>query len=119
MVRTSAKDSKGKSVEEKDIYEDLFDQLISDNRDVEPGVMMREPAMKCNGKVFAFYYTSEKAMCFKLGKDYAIEGHGITDFTFLSPFKNKPPMYAWYIIGDHHQTLWEELAHVALEAIRN
>ena len=106
-------------MEDQEIYEDLFDQLIADNHDVEPGVMMREPAMKCKGKVFTFYYADSNAMCFKLGKGYEIEGHGITDYEFLSPFKNKPPMYAWFMVGDQHQSLWEELAHVALEAMRD
>ena len=104
---------------EHDIYEDLFDQLIAGNSDVEPGVMMREPALKCKGKVILFYYANAKAMCFKLGKEYAIESHGITDYEFLSPFKNKPPMYAWYMVGDHHKSLWEELAHIALDAMRH
>ena len=54
-------------------YEDVFDNLISSEEDVEPGVMMREPALKCNGSVFAFYYEREGAMCFKLGKGFPIE----------------------------------------------
>ncbi len=106
-------------MEEKEVYEDLFDQLIADNSDVNPGVMMREPALKCKGKVFAFYYAQAKAMCFKLGKEYVIENHGIHDYDFLSPFKKKPPMYAWFIVGDRHQPVWEELAYVALEAMRH
>jgi hypothetical protein len=106
-------------MEEKRIYENLFDQLIAENSDVGPGVMMREPALKCKGKVFAFYYADQNAMCFKLGKEYGIESHGISDYEFLSPFKKKPPMYAWYMVGDQHQAAWEELAYVALEAMRN
>jgi hypothetical protein len=106
-------------MEENAQYEGLFDQILAENSDVEPGVMMREPALKCKGKVFAFYYADKDAMCFKLGKEYGIEGHGITDYDFLSPFKNKPPMYAWYMVGDHHKSTWEELAYVALEAMRN
>ncbi len=106
-------------MEEQEIYERLFDQLIEENSDVDPGVMMREPALKCKGKVILFYYADANAMCFKLGKEYAIEGHGITDYEFLSPFKNKPPMYAWFMVGDQDQSLWEELAHVALEAMRD
>jgi hypothetical protein len=106
-------------MDDKEIYEELFDTLIADNNDVEPGVMMREPALKCKGKVFAFYYADAHAMCFKLGKEYAIERHGITDYSFLSPFKKKPPMYAWFLVGDHLQSSWEELIYVALEAMRS
>lgn len=106
-------------MEEKDVYEDLFDKLIAENGDVDPGLMMREPALKYKSKVFAFYYAGENGMCFKLGKGYDIESHGIADSGFLSPFKNKPPMFAWFIVGVQHILLWEELTYVALAAMRN
>ena len=79
--------------------------------------MMREPALKCNGKVFAFYYQDKNAMCFKLGKEYPIEKHGVQAFSHLSPFKHKPPMMAWYIVGA--QQHWSDLMQVALEHMRN
>jgi len=80
-------------------YETIFDRLIASQPDVEPGLMMREPALKCKGKVFLFYHQDQDALCFKLGKDFPIQDLGIDDFAFLSPFKHKPPMTAWYIVG--------------------
>jgi len=103
----------------KEIYEDLFDQMIKEEDDVQPGVMMREPALTCKGKVFAFYYADKKCMCFKLGKGFLIEEYGVKDFTFLSPFKNKPPMFGWFMVGEHHVEVWPELTEVALDIMRN
>ena len=80
--------------------------------------MMREPALTCNGKVFAFYYADMKAMCFKLGKGFLIEEYGVEDVKFLSPFKNRPPMYAWYIVDNIYIEAWEELTQVALDIMR-
>ena len=116
MDRINVKVSKVDPVVE--VYEPLFDKFISGYADVDPGVMMREPALKCGDKVFAFYYADKESMCFKLGKDYHIEAHGVTKFGFLSPFKNKPPMYAWYLVGKEHQDAWEDLTFVALEKMR-
>jgi hypothetical protein len=92
--------------------------LTGSHQGVTEGVMMREPALKYRGKVFAFYYQDKNAMTFKLGKNYHIESHGITDYEFLSPFKNKPPMTAWYVIPAQHAGKWEELSRLALEAMR-
>ncbi len=99
------------------LYERLFDKLIADHSDIEAGVMMREPALKCAGKVFMFYYADKQSMCFKLGKEFSIEEY-TAHWEFLSPFKNKPPMTAWYLIGDSDAHTWEELSHIALENIR-
>ncbi len=99
-------------------YESLFDSLIANEKDVSPGVMMREPALKCNGKVFMFYYEAKGAMCFKLGKNYPIEEHGIREYAHLSPFKKKPPMTAWYLVGGEYEEQWASLAEVALQSIR-
>ena len=80
-------------------YEEIFDALIAQEPDVDPGVMMREPALKCGGKVFAFYYQDKDAMCFKLGKHFQIEELGIENYSYLSPFKHKAPMIAWCSVG--------------------
>lgn len=99
-------------------FEEIFDDLIAAEDDVTPGVMMREPALKCHGKVFAFYYQEKDAMCFKLGKDYPIETEGVNSFSHLSPFKHKPPMTAWYIIGRADQGFWRPLTMRALTIMR-
>ena len=99
-------------------YEDLFDDLIATCDDVQPGLMMREPALKCRGKVFAFYYREPDAICVKLGKDYPVTRHGVRDFELLNPFKHKPPMAAWFVIRRSHQGAWRELMQLALNKMR-
>jgi hypothetical protein len=98
-------------------YKRLFDQLIEDHPDVNAGLMMREPALKCKDKVFVFYYADKGSMCFKLGKEFPIEEY-VNTWEFLSPFKNKPPMSAWYLIKEDDAQLWEDLVHIALEKMR-
>ncbi|MDX1479637.1 MAG: hypothetical protein R3301_18120, partial [Saprospiraceae bacterium] len=90
-------------------YEDLFDERIARDQDVIPGLMMREPALKCQGKVFAFYYQDKDAICVKLGKGYPLEVHGIKDYALLSPFKHKPPMAAWFVVDRAYQDQWGDL----------
>ena len=102
----------------KELYEDLFNAFIDSDADIEPGVMMREPAVMYKSKVFMFYYADKKAMCFKLGKGFLIEEY-VDHFEFLSPFKNKPPMYAWYLVSEDESYTWEELAHLSLENMRH
>ncbi len=80
------------------------------------GKMMTASGLKWKTKVFAFFY--EDAMTFKLGKDYAIEDHEIADFAFLSPFKTKPPMKAWYIISAKYMDKWESLTNIAYRKIK-
>ena len=85
--------------------------------DISEGNMMRAPGITYKGKVFAFYY--ENAMCFKLGKSFDPESEGITNYTHLSPFKNKPAMKAWFIVGDIYKEKWELLAGLALQNIKS
>ena len=100
------------------VYEGLFDHMIASYDDVDPGLMMREPALKCNGSVFLFYYEAKSAMCFKLGKHYPIESHGIDEWSHLSPFRKKPPMAAWYIVGEQFGDKWGTLSETALNLMR-
>ncbi len=57
-------------------------------------------------------------MGFKLGKEYDIDAHGV-EWQHLSPFKTKPPLYAWYVVSDKGKEKWEELSYIALERIKS
>ena len=93
----------------------LFETLVAkfeNNYDgVAEGKMMSAPALKYKGKVFAFFYKEE--MGFKLGKGFDPQANGIKDWNYLSPFKNKPPMKAWFVIPASEQGKWEELTQKA------
>jgi hypothetical protein len=98
------------------LFERLTERVVAANDDVVPGNMMSSPGLKCNDKVFAFYY--EEAMCFRLGKAFDAEGFGLKTIRWLNPFKNKGPMKAWFIVGMEEHTLWEALAEEALAFTR-
>lgn len=57
-------------------------------------------------------------MSFKLGKEFRPEDYGIDKWHWLSPFKNKPPMKAWWAISPKHVEQWEMLAGLALAKMK-
>ena len=83
---------------------------------IAEGKMMSSPALKCKGKVFAFFHN--ESMTFKLGKDYRPEEEGIGQWNYLSPFKNKPPMKAWFSLPYAEKEHWERLARQAKENMK-
>ena len=96
--------------------ENLFEHLVikfEKKNGVAKGKMMSSPALKCKGKVFAFYHNEE--MGFKLGKEFEPKEHGLKDWSYLSPFKNKPPMKAWFMIPYSEKAHWESLTSLALD----
>lgn len=101
---------------EEKIFEKIADQLVETEQGVERGPMMSAPGIKYKGKVFAFFYKGE--MTFKLGKDFNPAANNITSFSYLSPFKNKAPMKAWFQIPVELSDRWEELSKLALEKMR-
>jgi len=94
------------------MFEYLVDRFSKKNG-VAPGKMMTAPALKTKGKVFAFFH--EESMTFKLGKDFDPNAYGLQSWSYLSPFKNKPPMKAWFAVPYTQKEVWEELCTLALE----
>ncbi|MBX2871564.1 MAG: hypothetical protein KTR30_05675 [Saprospiraceae bacterium] len=97
------------------LYEFIRDKLCKEDG-VAIGKMMSAPAIKCKGKVFTFFHNEK--MTFKLGKDFEPEEEGLQNCSFLSPFKNKPPMRAWVNVPFEEKDRWEDLARLALDKIR-
>lgn len=75
--------------------------------------MMHSPAIKYGNRVAAFYHKG--SMVFRLGKSIDIKKYGVSEFTYLSPFKTKPPLKAWYIINADQADLWHDLTELALD----
>lgn len=96
-------------------YEYIRDKICK-NDGVAIGKMMSAPAVKYKGKVFTFFHNEQ--MTFKLGKDFEPAEQGLQGCSYLSPFKNKPPMRAWVIVPWSEKDRWESLAQLALEKIQ-
>ncbi len=90
---------------------------ISQERGVNPGKMMTSPGIRYDGKVFAFFWNNK--MVFKLGKDRDLSKEfNIAEFSFLNPFKNKPPMKGWYVVEKMYKEKWPDLAKEALSVMK-
>jgi len=101
--------------EAKLMFESLVDKF-SKKTGVAQGKMMTAPALKTKGKVFAFFH--EEKMTFKLGTGFDPDAFGLKQWDYLSPFKNKPPMKAWFAVPYTQKEVWEELCGLALESIK-
>ena len=96
-------------------FEEIREKFISEEDNVLAGKMMSSEAITYKKKVFAFYM-SDGRMGFKLGREFQAEEHGITDYSVLSPFKNKAPMLDWLLIPASDK--WESLTQIALEQMK-
>ena len=101
---------------EESMYLIIGDKLIKKHDGIVHGKMMSSPGLKYKNKVFAFYYNRE--MTFRLGKGFDLNKLGINKFSLLSPFKNKPPLAAWFNIPYEFRKHWEELAEIALSKLK-
>ncbi len=81
--------------------------------DVSLGSMMSAPGIQYKRKKFAFLYQNQ--MVFLLGRDWKPADASISEWSHLSPFKNKPPLYDWFCITENDADLWLELAELSLE----
>lgn len=81
---------------------------------VTEGKMMSSPAIHYNGKVFAFF-SKNKKMVFKLGKDFFPKDSEITLSEF-NPFKTKKPLKGWYEVDFEQHEKWPDLTSLALES---
>lgn len=95
-------------------FADIRQRLVEQEADVALGKMMSSEAITYKKKVFAFYH--DERMCFKLGREFDLEEYGITEYSVLSPFKNKAPMRDWLYIAQ--QDKWDELARIALKQMQ-
>lgn len=98
------------------LFNQLRQQLTSAHDDVHEGTMMSSPGIQYNKKNFTFYYRG--AVAFRLGRDFEPQSEGIHDYELLNPFKNKPPLKDWFVIGPAYAAQWPLLAEVALQRIK-
>ena len=104
-----------------EIYEKLAEALVATEPDVDHGRMMSSPAVTVGGKVFAFLAGTKKfpGMGFRLGRDFDVTGLPDGSWTYLAPFRTKPPMRDWVLVAPDRSDLWPKLAQTALGLMRS
>lgn len=96
-------------------YDEIADDLASQNAGVELGQMMGMPAIKAGGKMIGGFSSSEGAMVFKLpdeeirGKALVLAGAHLFD-----PAGGRP-MKEWVAVPAEHAGEWPSLAQQALK----
>lgn len=101
---------------EESLFMAIGDKLAKKFDGVAFGRMMSSPGLQYKKKIFAFYYNQE--MTFRLGKGFELKPFGIDKYSLLSPFKNKPPLAAWFNISYENREQWEKLAELALDKLK-
>ena len=98
-------------------FDGIQQRMTASEGDVMEGNMMRSPGLKCRDKVFAFYH--KERMGFRMGPQFDPEEFGLVDWGPLSPFKTKPPLKGWFMVGGGDVEAWEKLTGLALEFTRS
>lgn len=99
----------------------LRDRLLATHVDVLRGKMMSADALTLHGKVFVFFSQKggRKGLGCRVGRDADLVQFGLTDWQNLAPFKSKPPMKDWIVIGSGDLAHWARIAEHCLHLSRN
>lgn len=103
-------------------WNELKSAVMTRHADVEPGRMMSADALTLHGKVFVFYSTKggRVGLGARVGRNANIDAFEPTDWQHLAPFKTKPPMKDWIVVGLGDQALWSKVAdHCYNLALKN
>jgi len=102
------------------LWRSLAEMLVATESDVAHGKMMSSEAVTFGGRVFAFYTTKGRfeGLGLRLGRDYDVAGLKLGAWQYLSPFKSKPPMKDWILVGPADRERWPELTALALKLAR-
>jgi hypothetical protein len=101
-------------------WRELAESLVTREEGVDHGKMMSSDAVTYGGKVFAFYTTRGRfeGLGVRLGRDHDIAGLKLSSWEYLAPFKSKPPMKDWILVGPVERKRWPELARLALKTMK-
>lgn len=97
----------------ENLFSNIVAQITAEHDNVLEGKMMSSPALKLNGKVFVFSH--KNSMTFKFQKETELYKSQYPGSSYLSPFKNKPPMRGWLTIPAEFQGDWLKLTKACLE----
>ena len=97
-------------------FEDIAERMSLQHEHVGRGKMMSSPGIQYKGKNIAFFWDGR--MVFRCGKGFEPESLGVTEWAYLNPFKEKPPMKGWYVVPPSGQARWAAMAEKALEVMQ-
>lgn len=101
---------------EEELFNKLRDTMTASYTEVMKGTMMSSPGIQLKGKNFAFLYNQSLAV--RLGRDFEPESEGIHKYILLNPFKTKPPLKDWFVIGFEEADKWLPLIKIAMVKMR-
>ncbi len=86
--------------------------MMDQHPDIARGRMMSADALLFRGKVFAFFSTKGGGIGLgaRVGRDADVSAFGLSHWQHLAPFKTKPPMKDWIVVGAADQARWREVA---------
>jgi len=98
----------------------LAAKLVAAEPDVQHGRMMSSDAITFGGRVFAFYTGKGRfeGLGLRLGRAFDVNALALSSWEYLAPFKSKPPMKDWILVGAAHRNRWPELARLALKQMK-
>ena len=102
-------------------WDALAAQVLVRNLGVDRGKMMSADALTWCGKVFAFYSIKggQEGMGCRLGREFDIERLGLKDWQNFAPFKTRPPMKDWIVVGQGELQHWPDVIQTALKIAQN
>ena len=98
----------------------LAAELVAREKGVSHGKMMSSDAVTFGGRVFAFYTGTGRfeGLGIRLGRAFDVDRLALSSWEYLAPFKSKPPMKDWILVGPAERERWPELARLALKQMR-
>lgn len=101
-------------------WETLRDSMLAEEPDVALGRMMSAEALTYRDKVFAFYSTKggRAGLGCRVGRETNPANFDLSDWQHLAPFRTKPPMKDWIVIGADDVGRWTAMATFCLDQAR-
>ena len=103
-----------------ELWKNLAAELVAREKGVGHGKMMSSDAVTFGGRVFAFYTGTGRfeGLGVRLGRTFDVDALALSSWGYLAPFKSKPPMKDWILVGPAERKRWPELARLALKQMK-
>lgn len=96
-------------------WENLVLAVTTRHAGVERGKMMSADALLFYDGVFVFYSTKggRIGLGARVGRESDLSAFALSDWQHLAPFKTKPPMKDWIVVGIEDLAQWGRVADFA------